>query len=309
MTPIQALRALLGALPPGTGGTDAPDLPKALRDAQEALDAYDKGHGPVKAPEGPQPGETWQHFKGGLYRIITVAVDEKAGSPLVVYTSPTGVWTRSLLEFIGPVDKDGYKGPRFVKVEGAATMPDPGAMLRALIEVVNRDTTVVMGTPMDADEAFRAVQEVGKTAREALGINPDGSEDCDENGDGPPPKLRPLLEGTPTDETTKSRSFEAAVRDTITWGVDGPAEAERLNALLERDFTLDERNSLIRVLCGLTGISVKPGDPCITQLVDGWKVGVQGGNMSAIDGDLSGAMERAGFASDAEVIRKLVESR
>jgi len=237
MTPIQALRALLGALPSNTGGTDAPDLPKALRDAQEALDAYDKGHGPVKAPEGPQPGETWQHFKGGLYQIITMVVDETTRSPMVVYTSPTGVWTRSLMEFLGPVSKDGYEGPRFVKVE-----------------------------------------------------------------DAPAPK-------TDMEELTKLRSFEMSVRDTISWGVDGPAEAERLNALMERDFTRDERNALIRVLCGLTFISVKPGDPCITQLVDGWKVGVQGGNMSAINGILSIALHQAGFTSDAEVVGKLVESR
>ena len=46
----------------------------------------------------PQPGELWRHHKGGLYRVVCLAVEEATGKPVVVYAAATGkppCWTRS----------------------------------------------------------------------------------------------------------------------------------------------------------------------------------------------------------------------
>lgn len=65
----------------------------------------------------PRPGEFWQHFKGGVYRIVALATVESTGDRVVVYTGDSGTWTRPLSEFLGDVSRDGYVGPRFVPAE------------------------------------------------------------------------------------------------------------------------------------------------------------------------------------------------
>lgn len=65
----------------------------------------------------PQPGEFWQHFKGGIYRILALAADESTKDRVVVYTGDSGTWTRPLSEFLGNVYRGGYDGPRFVPAE------------------------------------------------------------------------------------------------------------------------------------------------------------------------------------------------
>jgi len=65
----------------------------------------------------PRPGEFWRHFKGGIYRIVTIAADESTKYPVVVYTGDSGTWVRTLHEFLGNVTRGGYDGPRFVPVE------------------------------------------------------------------------------------------------------------------------------------------------------------------------------------------------
>lgn len=73
------------------------------------------------------PDATHQHFKGGLYRYLGVAMDSESGEPLVgkdgrpriaylhCYPYERGVWIRDYSEFFGEVgDKD-----RFREIEGA----------------------------------------------------------------------------------------------------------------------------------------------------------------------------------------------
>jgi hypothetical protein len=253
----------------------------------------------------PQPGEVYRHFKGGVYRVVTVALDEGSGIPQVVYTGPTGTYTRPLVDFLGTVCRDGYEGPRFVLVEPAPpTMPDPITMLRALCAVVYRDSTVVMGTPMDPDEAFNAIIESGKAARTALGLAVDGSEDCDENGDGPPPKLRPLLDGSPVDEITRARSYEAATRETITWSVSGPAEADRMNALLELDFTRKERDLLVEVFKWYLRLDHKF---YIARDFDEWVIEKDSSRYRR-GKSLGEVLRKADLPDHAEVVEKLIET-
>ena len=57
----------------------------------------------------PQPGEVWRHWKGGLYEVVCLAIDEALGRTMVVY-APVGpdepVWVRTLFSwmhrFTGP---------------------------------------------------------------------------------------------------------------------------------------------------------------------------------------------------------------
>ena len=55
----------------------------------------------------PNPGEFWQHFKGGIYRIVALATVEATKDRVVVYTGGSGTWTRPLSEFLGNVSRDG----------------------------------------------------------------------------------------------------------------------------------------------------------------------------------------------------------
>jgi hypothetical protein len=52
----------------------------------------------------PQPGDIWQHYKGGLYQIITIARFELGLEVAVVYRSVAdgSTWIRGLNEWIDP---------------------------------------------------------------------------------------------------------------------------------------------------------------------------------------------------------------
>lgn len=77
----------------------------------------------------PQAGDLYQHYKGGLYRIETLATIEADESPAVVYV-PLGAhdgsrWVRPIAAFIETiVDPHGGERPRFARVE----MPDDRAL-------------------------------------------------------------------------------------------------------------------------------------------------------------------------------------
>lgn len=59
----------------------------------------------------PQMNEIYRHFKGNLYRIVTLAIDAKTQEELVVYQALYGdypVYVRSLAEFTQELDKKRY---------------------------------------------------------------------------------------------------------------------------------------------------------------------------------------------------------
>ena len=72
----------------------------------------------------PAEGELYRHFKGGLYRIVTIAQHTDDLEGLVIYRSeddPSKVWARPVVNFMSPVDKvkypDAVQEMRFEKVE------------------------------------------------------------------------------------------------------------------------------------------------------------------------------------------------
>ena len=87
----------------------------------------------------PVEGELYRHFKGGLYRIVTIAQHTETQEGLVIYRSeedPSKVWARPVTLFCSPVDRvkypDAAQEMRFEKVTGAGkaaacTSPAPAA--------------------------------------------------------------------------------------------------------------------------------------------------------------------------------------
>ncbi|MCQ2341795.1 MAG: DUF1653 domain-containing protein [Paludibacteraceae bacterium] len=66
-----------------------------------------------------EPGY-YRHFKGNYYRLIEVAKHSETLEPMVVYRAlygEKGLWVRPASMWTEIVDRPGYHGPRFVKVE------------------------------------------------------------------------------------------------------------------------------------------------------------------------------------------------
>ncbi|MCY1694867.1 DUF1653 domain-containing protein [Curtobacterium sp. SL109] len=61
----------------------------------------------------------YRQFKGNDYEVLFVARDVETEEPVVVYRAlygERGYWVRTLADFTAWVSRDGYEGPRFVRV-------------------------------------------------------------------------------------------------------------------------------------------------------------------------------------------------
>lgn len=66
-----------------------------------------------------KPGR-YRHFKGNEYEVLGVATHSETLEPMVVYRAlygEGGLWVRPLSMWTEQVERDGYKGPRFICIE------------------------------------------------------------------------------------------------------------------------------------------------------------------------------------------------
>ncbi len=69
------------------------------------------------------PGSLWRHYKGGLYRVLSLALREEDKAQLVLYTlvplpgkDPGPVWCRPLMEWLGDTYQNGVSVRRYTQV-------------------------------------------------------------------------------------------------------------------------------------------------------------------------------------------------
>lgn len=66
-----------------------------------------------------KPGK-YRHFKGGEYELIDIAKHSETLEPMVVYRAlygKGGLWVRPAAMWTEAVERDGYKGPRFIPMD------------------------------------------------------------------------------------------------------------------------------------------------------------------------------------------------
>jgi len=64
------------------------------------------------------PHGLYQHYKGGLYTTVSIAIEEASVTAVVVYRSHENgaLWTRPWIEFTRLVESDGQQLPRFKRL-------------------------------------------------------------------------------------------------------------------------------------------------------------------------------------------------
>jgi hypothetical protein len=75
-----------------------------------------------------RPG-LYRHFRGKVYRVLGTARHSETEVPHVVYLAGDGsLWIRPAVMFTETVERDGYRGPRFVLIAERAGIDGPALM-------------------------------------------------------------------------------------------------------------------------------------------------------------------------------------
>ncbi|MDY5701356.1 MAG: DUF1653 domain-containing protein [Lachnospiraceae bacterium] len=93
----------------------------------------------------PQMNEIYRHFKGNLYRIVTLAIDAKTQEELVVYQALYGdypVYVRSLAEFAQELDKKRYpEASQKYRFEPADQLVNLDVQVSEIMQKKSRETS------------------------------------------------------------------------------------------------------------------------------------------------------------------------
>ena len=73
----------------------------------------------MSAAQTLRPGR-YRHFKGKEYQLLGVATHSETGEPMAVYRAlygEGGLWVRPAAMWQEKVSREGYTGPRFIRIE------------------------------------------------------------------------------------------------------------------------------------------------------------------------------------------------